>query len=56
MRAHAAGVFLKHEFAKRGSVNQGRGRVEMAMQVWVRNHAVVQLQVSQEKPKSVNVK
>lgn len=48
MRANAAGVFLKHEFAKHGSVNQSRGRVKMAIQVWVRNHGVVQLQVSRK--------
>lgn len=56
MRAHAVGFFLNHIFAMRGSVNQSRARSKMAIHVWIRNHGVVQLQVSQEKPKAVNVK
>lgn len=43
-----------HEFAKCGSVNQSRGT--MAVQVWIRNHGVVQLEMSQEKRKDMNVK
>lgn len=55
MRAHPVWVFLNHVFAKRGLVKQSRGG-KMAIHVWIRNHGVVQLQVSQEKLRAVNVK